>query len=109
MVRNTVNVLGEISSFRKDIEIYGLKRTKVGIKKTNRSPRFLNFANDVSELNDEKLKRAHSMPEGVNKITSSFVTQNNLQEQKAQGFRENLFRRSSQAVSSLEIDSYKKL
>ena len=109
MVRNTVNVLGEISSFRKDIEICGLKRTKVGIKKTNRSPKLLNFANDVSEMNDEKLKRARSMPEGVNKITSSFVTQNNLQEQKAQGFRENLFRRSSQAVSSVEIDSYRKL
>ena len=109
MVRNTVNVLGEISSFRKDIEICGLKRTKVGIKKTNRSPKLLNFANDVSEMNDEKLKRARSMPEGVNKITSSFTTQNNLQEQKAQGFRENLFRRSSQAVSSLEIDSYRKL
>ena len=60
-------------------------------------------------MNDEKLRRARSMPEGVNKITSSFVTQNNLQEQKAQGLRENLFRRSSQAVSSVEIDSYRKL
>ena len=60
-------------------------------------------------MNDEKLKRARSMPEGVNKITSSFTTQNNLEEHKAQGFRENLFRRSSQAVSSLEIDSYRKL
>ena len=109
MFRSTVNVLGEISSIRKDFETYGLKRTKIGIKKASRSPKLLNFANDVSELNDEKLKRAYSMPEGVNKITSILANQNTSEEPKGQGFRENLFRRSSQAVSSLEIDSYKKL
>ena len=53
------------------------------------SYKHLNFANDVSELNDEKLKRAYSMPEAVNKITNSSATQNSDEKKKAQGFQKN--------------------
>ena len=102
---NTVKVLGGNTNCRKEIEIYGFKRTKIGYQQTKQFPEFLDFVEYEEMLTNYKIRKTCSLPNVVNKITNLSNNETNLMQQKTIGFQENAFRTSLKALSACEIQS----